>query len=254
MFAVLSSACNARYVYALPMLVPLALAAGPSVSELPTVAARGFRWLAIALTAAAALILWVGWGALLLDWPAGVVQTLLAFRPRFTPAFQPWMMFAALAATLGALFALRAARGTRLAMPLAWSLAATLPWTLFFTLWLAYADYGNSYRGLVAELKTRLPKGTSCVANRDLGEPQRAMLEYYAGIVTRAEASVDGKNCELLLVQQTPYEPLPAHERAWLPLWSGARPGDLNERFWLFGATPKINVSAARKRGAAAGS
>jgi hypothetical protein len=143
---------------------------------------------------------------------------------------------AALAATLGTVLALRVARGTPLAMPLAWSLAATLPWTLFFTLWLAYADYGSSYRGLVAELQSRLPAGTYCVANRDLGEPQRAMLEYYAGIVTRAEASADGTACELLLVQQGANEPLPPHERSWLPLWSGARPGDVNERFWLFGS------------------
>jgi 4-amino-4-deoxy-L-arabinose transferase-like glycosyltransferase len=262
MFAVLSSACNARYVYALPMLVPLALAAGPAVRELPGIAVRAFGWLAIALAAAAALILWAGWGALLLDWPAGALQALLAFRPRFTPAFQPWLVLAALVASIGAVLALRTARGSWLAMPLAWSVAATLPWTLFFTLWLAYADYGNSYRGLVAELQSRLPLGTYCVANRDLGEPQRAMLEYYAGIVTRAEASVTGKQCEFLLVQQGPNEPLPPHERAWLPLWSGARPGDVNERFWLFGASQRVlraeqqrvNVSAARRRGAAAGS
>jgi len=258
MFAVLSSACNARYVYALPMLVPLALAAGPCVNELPSIAARACRWLAIAPAAAAALILWVGWGALILDWPAGAVQALLAFRPRFTPAFQPWLALSALAATIGAVVALRAARGTWLA----WSLAATLPWTLFFTLWLAYADYGNSYRGLIAELASRLPAGTYCVANRGLGEPQRAMLEYYAGIVTRAEASVDGKYCQLLLVQQSANEPLPAHERAWLALWSGARPGDVNERFWLFGSAQlaqqaerqKVNVSAVRRRRVAAGS
>ena len=269
-FAVLSSACNARYVYAMPILVPLAIAAGPGVAELPRVAARAFLWLALSLAAAAALILWAGWAALLADWPAGVVQTLLAFRPGFAPAVHWGLVLAAVAATIGAMLALRAARGTRLAMPLAWALAATLPWTLFFTLWLAYADYGNSYRGLIAELEKRLPAGTHCVANRDLGEPQRAMLEYYAGIVTRAEASVEGKDCELLLVQQGPYEPLPAHERAWLPLWSGARPGDVNERFWLFGSTQLVaqaeqrkvdvairvarRVSATRKRGAAAGS
>jgi hypothetical protein len=276
MFAVLSSACNSRYVYALPMLVPLAIAAGPSVSELPRTWLRAFLWLAVALAATAALILWAGWGALLLDWPAAAAQTLFAFRPRFTPVFQPWRVLGAFAGTLAAMLVLYAARSARLAMPLAWALAATLPWTLFFTLWLAYADYGNGYRDLVAEMASRLPAGTHCIASRDLGEPQRAMLEYYAGIVTRAETSAAGKDCELLLVQQGPYEPLPAHERAWLPLWSGTRPGDVNERFWLLGsrqlvlqaeqpkadaririargAVGKRAVNAARRRDAAAGS
>jgi len=236
MFTVLSSACNARYVYALPLLVPLAIAAGAAMAELPAMAVRAFRWLAIALAAAAALVLWAGWGALLLDWPGGVVQTLLAFRPRFTPAFQPWLVLAALAATAGTAFALRAARGTRLAMPLAWSLAATLPWTLFFTLWLSYSDYGNSYRDLVADIQSRLPEGATCIANRNLGEPQRAMLEYYGGIVTHSEETAAARPCGLLLVQQGPYEALPEHPAGWLPLWSGARPGDVNERFWLFGS------------------
>jgi len=137
-----------------------------------------------------------------------------------------------------------AARGTRLAMPLAWAVSITLTWTLFFTLWLSYQDYGNSYRGLVAELKARIPAGTRCVASRDLGEPQRAMLEYHGGIVTRAEPA----NCELLLVQQQGYAaPLPPHGREWLPLWSGRRPGDVNERFWLFGSTQVVQHAQHEK-------
>src|SRR5205814_6723092 len=58
----------------------------------------------------------------------------------------------------------------------------TLAWTLFFTLWLSYEDYGNGYRALVAQMKARFPAGAGCVASRDLGEPQRAMLEYHGEI------------------------------------------------------------------------
>src|SRR5207237_7938106 len=67
--------------------------------------------------------------------------------------------------------------------------------------------------------------------------PQRAMLEYHGGIVTRAEPA----NCDLLLVQQQGYAtPLPPHGGEWLPLWSGKRPGDVNERFWLFGSAEVV--------------
>jgi hypothetical protein len=119
--------------------------------------------------------------------------------------------------------------------------SGTLAWTLFFTLWLPYQDYGNSYRELVADMKAHFPQGSHCIANRDLGEPQRAMLEYFGGIVTRSESSPEASACNLLIVQQQGYqEPLPEHDAGWLPLWRGARPGDVNERFWLFGSAEMV--------------
>jgi 4-amino-4-deoxy-L-arabinose transferase-like glycosyltransferase len=238
MLAVLSSASNARYLYSLPMFVPLAIAAGPAAAELPRLFARTLLWLALALGAMAAFALWGAWAALLAHWPPGLADALLAFRPQFTPAFEPAIALIALAVTALAILALAAARGTRLAMPLAWAVSATLAWSLFFTLWLSYEDYGNSYRALVAAMKARFPAGAHCVASRDLGEPQRAMLEYHGGIVTRAEPA----GCELLLVQQQGYAaPLPPpHGGEWRPLWSGKRPGDVNERFWLFGSAEVV--------------
>jgi len=237
MLAVLSSAANARYVYSLPMFVPLAIAAGPGAAALPRLLGRALLWLALAIGALTAFALWAAWGALLAHWPPGLADALLAFRPRFTPAFEPAIALIAVAVTAGALTALMAARGARLAMPLAWAVSVTLAWSLFFTLWLSYEDYGNSYRALVADIKARLPAGAHCIASRDLGEPQRAMLEYHGGIVTRAEPA----SCELLLVQQQGYAvPLPPHGGDWLPLWSGKRPGDVNERFWLFGSAEVV--------------
>jgi len=237
MLAVLSSACNARDIYSLPMFVPLSIAAGPAAATLPRLLSRGLLWLALALGGAAALVLWASWGALLVHWPPALADALLAFRPQFTPAFEPGAALIAAAATALAVATLLAARGTRLAMPLAWATGTTLAWTLFFTLWLSYEDYGNSYRGLVADMKARIPAGVSCVASRDLGEPQRAMLEYHGGIVTRVEPA----SCEVLLVQQQGYAaPLPRHGGEWLPLWSGKRPGDVNERFWLFGSAQLV--------------
>ena len=241
MLAVLSSACNSRYLYALPMFVPLALAAGPAVADLPRLLSRGLTWLALALGACAALALWICWAALLLHWPVALADTLFAMRPQFTPALHLPLALAALAATAGAVVVLRLARKAALALPLAWAVSATLAWTLFFTLWLPYQDYGNSYRGLVADMKAHLPAGAYCIANRDLGEPQRAMLEYFGGILTREESSPGAESCDLLIVQQQGYEePLPPHGPQWLPLWRGARPGDLNERFWVLGSVEVV--------------
>jgi 4-amino-4-deoxy-L-arabinose transferase-like glycosyltransferase len=248
MLAVLSSACNARYVYALPMFVPLAIAAGPAAAELPRLLSRGLVWLAAALGGAAVLALWAGWGALLAHWPASIADTLLAFRPQFSAVLDLPLACAALAATLGAFLVLRYARKATSAVPLAWAVSTTLAWTLFFTLWLPYQDYGNSYRELVADMKAHLPGGSYCIANRDLGEPQRAMFEYFGGIVTHAEASGGGRPCDLLIVQQQGYGgPLPPHDPRWLPLWRGARPGDVNERFWLF-ASAQVVLQAQQQK------
>jgi len=119
------------------------------------------------------------------------------------------------------------------AVPLAWAVSATLAWTLFFTLWLPYQEYGNSYRGLVAEMKAHLPAGTYCIANRDLGEPQRAMLEYFGGIVTYPRDST-GHHCRVLLVQAWQRDGAPSVGRRWQLIWSGGRAGDGSERYWLY--------------------
>ena len=235
---VLSAACNSRYLYALPMLVPLSIAAGPALADFPRPLARAMASLALALYGLAAVVLWAGWAALVLEWPLPLAQTLRAFRPGFVPILQLTPLLAAAVVSVGALSFWRVAARS---VPLAWAAGATLAWALFFTLWLPYEDYGNSYRGMVAQLKARLPSGQYCIANRGLGEPQRAMLEYFAGIRTRSESSSDGRDCRVLLVQQQGTAwPLPPQGDQLRPLWSGARPGDVSERFWLFGSVKLI--------------
>lgn len=249
MLALLSSACSARYVYALPMLVPLSVLAGAAFERAPTWLHRGLLWLGLSLGAAAALILWLGWLALLVHWPAPVAQTLLGFRPDFVPAIDILPTALAVAATLGALFAIQRIASAALAVPFAWALGTTLAWTLFFTLWLGYQDYGNSYRDTITDMKAHFPEGANCIAQRDLGEPQRAMLEYFGGIVAHPVTSPRAAGCELLLVQQQGYAaPLPPHDPQWIALWSGTRPGDVTERFWLFGSAERVQNAERQNR------
>jgi 4-amino-4-deoxy-L-arabinose transferase-like glycosyltransferase len=242
MLAVLSAACNERYVYALPVLVPLSLAASAGFAAAPRWLDRGLLWLGVALGAAAAFILWAAWGALLAHWPAPLAAALLALRPGFDPGIEPALLGLALAATIGGALGARAIVRARSGAPLAWAASTALAWTLFFTLWLPYQDYGNSYRALVTELKAQLPEGAYCIANRQLGEPQRAMLEYFGEVLTLAESAPGARYCAFLLVQQGHGDGLPRHGPEWTPLWSGTRPGDATERFWLFSAQPLFNA------------
>src|SRR5204863_287410 len=79
------------------------------------------------------------------------------------------------------LFALRRERARPL---LPWALAHTLTLGLVAALFLPTLDYGKSYRGPAFSLAQNLPLLRPCVASIGLGEPQRAMLDYYTGIIT----------------------------------------------------------------------
>jgi hypothetical protein len=232
MLVVLSSASNSRYLYALPMFVPLALLAGAATP--PRWLAKPLFWAAAGLAAAAALALWAGWATVLAGWPGGVADRFLYSRPGFVPHFEPLLFLLAVAVTLAAGIAIWAWRASTFAVPVSWLAMSAIGWGLLTTLWLPYLDYGSSYRSVVAQLKAHLPQDPGCVANRSLGEPQRAMLQYLGGIVTHRENILEAQNCSLLLVQRQHTQEIPEVGALWTPVWSGSRPGDLQERFWLF--------------------
>jgi 4-amino-4-deoxy-L-arabinose transferase-like glycosyltransferase len=232
MLGVLSSACNSREVYALPMFVPLALLAGAATP--PRWLAKPLYWTAAVLAAAAALACWAGLAALLAGWRGGLADALFAWRPGFVPSFEPQLFLLAVAVTLAGCIAIWAWRRSACAVAVSWLAMTAIGWGLLMTLWLPYFEYGNSYRSVVGELKAHLPQEPGCIANRSLGEPQRAMLEYLGGIVTHRENILEAQSCKLLLVQQQHTQEIPEVGALWTPVWSGNRPGDLNERFWLF--------------------
>ena len=93
------------------------------------------------------------------------------------------------------------------------------------TLWMPFLDESKSYRSVAASMQAHVPADT-CVAGRDLTEPQRAMFHYYSGVVA-------GSDCPLLLVHSSSVEP-PSPGREWKLVWRGTRPGDEKEFFWLF--------------------
>ena len=102
-----------------------------------------------------------------------------------------------------------------------------------------YLDYGNSYVTTAASMQPVLPRDASCVASKGLGESQRAMFEYYAGLTTRrVESDPGARTCKWLLVQRQAGKPRPLPtETNWRGVWHGARPGDDRESFDLYRAT-----------------
>ena len=73
-----------------------------------------------------------------------------------------------------------------------------------------------------------------CVASRNLGEPQRALFQYFAGLVTVREESSPKHDCDALLVQYGRIDGTPAAPDGWTLVWEGHRRGDDTERFVLY--------------------
>jgi hypothetical protein len=107
-------------------------------------------------------------------------------------------------------------------------------WALIATLFLGWADNAKSYRAMFVSMQQALPDRYDCMSSRDLGESQRALLHYVAGIVThREEVPARRRSCELLLVQGRPQEEI-APGMPWRKIWEGARPRDRDERYRLY--------------------
>jgi 4-amino-4-deoxy-L-arabinose transferase-like glycosyltransferase len=234
LLAILGAATNASDVYALPLLLPLTLLAVASLDSLRRGAISALDWFGIMTFGLIALLLWLGWLALLTGWPSGIARQLSAFQPGFVGHFRwPAFLVAAACTFLWAALVARTMPTTRRAL-VNWAGGITLMWILASTLWLPYVDAGKSYRSVIAELARALPKGYRCISSVGLGESQRAMLEYYEGIVTvREELPRAKRECDLLLAQGTVAQEQPVGN-LWKKIWEGARPGDSKERFRLY--------------------
>jgi len=113
----------------------------------------------------------------------------------------------------------------------------TMIWGLLAILFVGWVDAGKSYRSMIADMQKMLPPQYQCIASQNLGEPQRAMLHYFANIITyRLDIPERHRDCDLTLVQgvaSEEYVPL----GPWQKIWEGARPGDRLERYRLYRRT-----------------
>ena len=104
-------------------------------------------------------------------------------QPGYRPPWQLLPVLVSVFLTLLWLVLVRPARRSNRRAVLNWAAGMMLAWGLFATIWLPYVDSRRSYRSVAESLAAQLPGGT-CIASHNLGEPQRALLEYFAGIIT----------------------------------------------------------------------
>jgi hypothetical protein len=109
-----------------------------------------------------------------------------------------------------------------------------MAWMLVMTLGVPLVDQARSYRAVSAKLVEALPAGFQCIATKNLGDAQRALLDYFINLRGVRADSVEAARCKVLLVQaaveREPASPPPG----WRALWRGSRPGDRHEVFILY--------------------
>ncbi|MDO8464556.1 MAG: glycosyltransferase family 39 protein [Gallionella sp.] len=231
MFVALSFVPHIKEVFALPMLLPIALLATASLSSLKRGAANALDWFGLMTFALVAILMWWGWAGLLLDNHAKITLWLKNYQPGFEPEFQAVPFTIAIVATvLWLVLVWRVGRSMRRAV-MNWLLGITLVWTLAMTLWLPWLDSGKSYRGMVSSLQKAMPKQYQCVGYDYLGDGQRAMLHYFGNIVTRHDPK---HRCDLRLIQGEKLSRPLLEETRWKKIWEGSRKGDKSEHYRLY--------------------
>ncbi|HXN15767.1 MAG TPA: glycosyltransferase family 39 protein [Usitatibacter sp.] len=233
-FLVLTSLFGeAREVKAMPLLLPLAILGVAELESLPRGAASALDWFGMTTFFFFAALLWVAWLAA----TTGSPQIAAAWLAREVPGYRyPFNFLAfALAALLTLIWLVveaRSLRSTRRAL-VNWAAGITMVWMLMMTLGLPLVDQARSYRAVAARLVQALPADFHCVAGKNLGDAQRALLDYFVGLRTVRLDSAQAAGCNALLLQATP-ERVPPLGAEWSEIWRGSRPGDRNEIFILY--------------------
>jgi len=218
----------------LPLLLPLALLGAQVLSDLRRGAANALAWFGAMTFSLLGAVIWVGYLALQTGVPPRVAANALRIEPGFISHFNWLPLLIATAITLAWIALILRSRNSPQRCVTFWAGGLALFWSLTMLLWLPWIDYGKSYRPVVHSLQASLLKQPGCIASRGLGEAQRAVLDYHAGIVTARAETRARRDCPLLLVQDNARQPERSPGVSWKKIWEGNRAGDRNEKLRLY--------------------
>ena len=223
-----------RILYLMPLLLPLALLGALEIDTLKRGFSGAFDWFGIlTFGLSAALAWWIWFDSYLLGMPMPVARVFRDTEAGYRPEWHWIAIVVSAVLTLLWLALVRPARRSNRRAVLNWAAGMTLLWALYSTIWLPYLDSRRSYRTMAQSMAEHLPP-QGCVASRNLGEPQRALFRYFAGLVTVREETSPRHDCASLLVQYGRIENVRPPPDDWTVEWEGRRRGDDTERFVLY--------------------
>ena len=224
---------EAREVNAMPLLLPLALLGVAELDSVPRGGASALDWFGMTTFFLFAALVWMGWIAVMTGRPEGVLAWIRNEVPGYRYPFSFLAFaFAALLTLIWLVVVARSMRSSRRAL-VNWAAGITMAWMLVMTLGVPLVDQARSYRAVSSKLVAALPPGMHCIAARNLGDAQRALLDYFVGLRAIRADLPEAERCRVLLVQAAPEREPPA-PAGWRALWRGSRPGDRREAFILY--------------------
>ena len=229
MLAALTASGTTRELFALPMLIPLALIATSSLDSIRRNTASAFNWFGIITFGLMASLFWAGWVAMMTGHPEFIAARIRHYHPDFRAHFAFLPFLCALSATLLWLWLITHFEHRARRAVIDWTGGIVMVWMILMTLWLPFLDSVKGYREMFLSMKAALPGKYQCIEGRHLGQPQRAMLDYYLDIVAKR------KGCDLVLVQTVSSNR--RHPAGVDLIWEGARAGDRVERYRLYRIT-----------------
>jgi 4-amino-4-deoxy-L-arabinose transferase-like glycosyltransferase len=224
---------------AMLLLPPLALLATPGALALRRGAANAFDWFAGMAFSVFAILLWIGWSAMVFGWPERLARRAVELAPGFVGRFDLFFFLLALIVTSWWIWNLAALPRSPYRCLTRWTTGLMTVWLLAVSLWLPWIDYGKSYRGLAAALASQMRGNQGdCVAEWRLGSAQRASFAYFERLrFTPLDANRQTR-CRWLLAQGGSRSELTPPGQGWQRIWEGQRPGDRKERFRLYRRSP----------------
>jgi 4-amino-4-deoxy-L-arabinose transferase-like glycosyltransferase len=218
----------------IPVLAPLVLLAAQSLHTLRRGAAAALDWFGLVTFAFFAGLVWLGYIAMMTGIPPRVANNFAKSAPGFVPEFNLLHFLVALALTVGWFYLMFFTVYSPTRSIARWAAGVVLLWGSFAMLWMPWADFQKSYRSVALQLRSKIPVGSACIAQRGLGVPQGAALDYHADIRPQAFDFGRPQACPLLLVQGRPSHEFDAPGAGWTKLADVGRPGDKSERFRLY--------------------
>ncbi|HEX2199508.1 MAG TPA: hypothetical protein VHG88_12955 [Burkholderiales bacterium] len=222
----------------IPVLAPLSLLGALGVHSLRRGAAAALDWFGLVTFAFFTGLVWLGWFAMMTGVPPRVENNFERAAPGFVPQFELPEFLVALAFTAAWIYLMFFTPYSATRSVARWAAGVVLLWGTFAMLWMPWADFQKSYRSVALQLRSKMPVGAACLAQRGLGIPQAAALDYHADIRARPLDIARPQACPLLLVQGSPRHEFDAPGRGWTKLADVGRPGDRSERYRLYRLKP----------------
>jgi 4-amino-4-deoxy-L-arabinose transferase-like glycosyltransferase len=224
---------EARDPVALTLLLPLALAGAHALDRLPKGAASFIDWFGLVFFGVAALALWLYWTAAVIGTPEAAARVVERAAPGFTFSFAWLTTIIAALLTIIWLYAVALAHRNNRRAIVNWAAGITLLWVLLNLLGLPAVDHVRSYRAPVTDIERTINAAPSCVIGVNIGEPQRAMFDYFASQRFVSPKTNAASACQWMLIQGIKNN-APDVDETWQLQWEGARPADRVEQFRLY--------------------